>query len=158
MNKLSKSDRILLEKAIRARAVKDQSNAIKNGNEYVTSSLSPVNKVRALKYIQSTRGSTSSGSRSMKSFDLHQTASADALDEMESRDPPQIRPSSAHQLAPEATSTSTSDNPNKKIDATELSQQALTPAAALRKLTIKTNQKFKTMGKLVTTSPEPDKI
>lgn len=57
----------------------------------------------------------------------------------------EYRPSSA---VPTVTSTTTvtSNNPNKSIDPIELSKQALTPAAALRKLTVKTNAKFKKMG------------
>lgn len=42
INKLSKSDRILLEKVIKARAIKDRSSAMKTGQTYEETALSPV--------------------------------------------------------------------------------------------------------------------
>ena len=60
MDKLSRNDRILLEKAIKARAVKDQKAANKSGRgqDFIPGPVSPVNTIRALKIIQTGGGSS----------------------------------------------------------------------------------------------------
>lgn len=155
MRKINKSDRILLEKLIRARRVKDQSNAAKKGEKFEDGPISPVNTIRALKrgYIQP-RGKTSTGTRavnnkkqlsSSSTHDMGASMDATTLDSMNSN--------LANVASQSTTEMNTNDavvndpnNPNPPIDAEELMTQSLTPAAAKRMLTNKTRQKFQKMG------------
>ena len=155
MRKINKSDRILLEKLIRARRVKDQSNAAKKGEKFEDGPISPVNTIRALKrgYIQP-RGKISTGKRavnnkkqlsSSSTHDMGASMDATTLDSMNSN--------LANVASQSTTEMNTNDavvndpnNPNAPIDAEELMTQSLTPAAAKRMLTNKTRQKFQKMG------------